>query len=358
MSIIISLLMFSFIVVIHEFGHYYAAVKNDILVEEFAIGMGPALYKKQGKDTLFTIRLFPIGGYCKMLGEDEDVYSDRSFNSKSVKQRAVVISAGVIMNFLLAFIVFLGFNAYFGYPVPIIGTVAEGYPADEIGLQPGDKILEIDGYNVSTYNDVTFALASVTDPNVHIKYTRDGQKYEDDIVLKLYKDEQTGLERYRIGFTPSYRSGIFEDSEYPKVSILGSIHESVYNIWFVVKSTVISLVRMITMNIGAENMSGPIGIIGGIGDSFDSSVKTSGIGVAILNMLYIAGFLSANLAVFNILPFPALDGGRLVFLAIEAVRGKPVDPEKEGRLHYIGFMALLVLAVFIAGNDIYKIIAK
>lgn len=365
MAIIISFLIFGAVVLIHEFGHYITAVKSGILVEEFAIGMGPVLLKKEKGDTLYTIRALPIGGFCKMLGEDEDIQSERAFNSKSVWARILVISGGVIMNTLLAFVIFFGFNAYFGYAEPVVYEVLEGYPADTAGLKKGDEIYSVDGYKIGTQSELLLRLNDAAnsdikngeEPVIDLVYKSNGEKKSTE--LKLMKDATNS--RYIMGFNMDRKIGLLsneevpEEYDYEKSTILETTEVSVKDIGYVVESTIYGLSKLFTTSDALEQVAGPVGIVSAIGTAYDTSVETSGVGTAWLNMLYIMGLISANLAVFNFLPFPALDGGRLVFLIYEAITGRQVPPEKEGAIHFAGFVVLLVFALVVTFSDIHKL---
>lgn len=361
MALIVSLLIFGFVITVHEFGHYITAVKSGVLVEEFAIGMGPIIWKKQGKETLFTLRVFPIGGFCQMLGEDEDDRSERSFNSKSVWKRIIVISGGVMMNIIIAFIIFFGFNAYSGFTEPVVKTTLEGYPADIAGLEPNDRIYSVDGYKISTQSELSLRISQASsndikkgeDPIIDLVYVRDGEKIETELPLQL----DTMTNRYILGFNVSGKTGIFgkEVEGYDKATLLETIKASYNDMFFVVESTIYGITQLFTTPDALSQVAGPIGIVDAIGDTYDQSVETGGFSMAFYNMIWIMGLISANLAVFNLLPIPALDGGRLVFLFIEAITGKQVPPDKEGMIHFIGFVVLIGFALVVAFSDIYKL---
>ncbi len=361
MSILVSLLIFGLVIIVHEYGHFIAAVKSGILVEEFAIGMGPLIYQKQGKETLYSVRAFPIGGYCKMLGEDEDNRSDRAFNAKSVWARIWVISAGVVMNSILAFIIFFGFNLKQGFVEPVVYAANEGYPAAEAGLQKGDRIYSVDGYKIGTQEELTLRLSDASkvdvangeEPVVDLVYIRDGEKIQTDMALKK---DITG-KRYVIGFNVNRKTGLLgeEVEGFEKATLGDTVKATFGDMAFVVESTIYGLGKLFSSKDALDQMAGPIGLIGAMGDSYENSVETGGLSMAFYNMIYIMGLISANLAVFNLLPIPALDGGRLVFLLIEAITGKQVPPDKEGAIHFVGFALLMSLAVVVAVSDIYKI---
>ncbi len=361
MSIIVSLLIFGIVIIVHEFGHFITAVKSGIKVEEFAIGMGPLIWSKQGKETLYSVRLFPIGGYCKMEGEDQANMSPSSFNSKSVWARMWVISGGVIMNTILAFIIFFSINLYTGFREVVVHSVIEGYPAEAAGLQPGDEIYSVDGYKVETQEELSLRLSDAStedlakgeEPVIDLIYKREGEKYQ--VEMPLMKDIATG--RYIIGFNVSAKTGVLgeEVEGFEKATLIETVDSAIDDMFFVVESTIYGLRNLFTQSNPVQQVAGPIGIIGAIGSTYEETVETSGAGLALLNMVYIMGLISANLAVFNLLPIPALDGGRLVFLFIEAVTGKRVPPDKEGFVHFVGFVVLMAFALVVAFSDIYKL---
>ncbi len=362
MSIVITLLIFTIVVTIHEGGHFFMARKNGIYVEEFAIGMGPILLKKQGEETLYTLRLLPLGGFCRMLGEDADSEDTRAFSNKSVRARIEVVVAGVVMNLVLGFLIFFLIMSYEGFYTKTIGTINEDYPAYQAGLRVGDEIEALNGENIGSYNDFTFKMASTDPSDVSLTVLRDGQKI--DMTMDLKHDEETG--RYLMGFTPQYHVGYLrsEDTiksveervglDLDKAGFFETIKETGSFITFYFKATVESLVGLFTGTTGLESMSGPIGIVSVVDSEYEQASQI-GAGVVLETMLSLLGTLSLALAVFNILPIPALDGGRLVFLAIEGIRGEPIDPNKEGTVHFVGFMVLMLLAIVVTFSDITKL---
>lgn len=353
---IAALIVFCVVILIHELGHFIAAKKTGIFVYEFAIGMGPVLLKKQGKETLYTIRLFPIGGYVKMQGEDEEDDSPTSFTSKPVLQRMIVISAGVIMNVLLAFVCFVIVNYTTLYPTLSIGEVMEGYPAEAVGLQAGDTITKLNGSSVNSYNELTYELGEIEEPTVTIEYKHDGELNE--VSVERQVDEETG--RYLIGFSPSYKLGtLYKDIEATpnstEVTFFDAIGSAFSDLVFYVEVTIRSFIQLVTLQLSMDNVAGPIGIVSSISSGFEESVAYNGIMLGVVSTINFIGIISVNLAVFNFLPLPALDGGRFVFLIYEAIKGKPVSAEKEGYVHFVGFVALMLFAVFVAYKDIVRL---
>lgn len=342
------------------------ARKNDILVEEFAIGMGPILLKKQYGETLYSLRAFPIGGFCKMLGEDENSNDSRAFSSKSVSARIQVVIAGVVMNFILGFLVFMFIMSYEGFLTTTVSSVTEDYPAYNAGLRSGDKILELNGEKVSSYEEFAFEMGTIEPTDVSLLIDRNGEQIVlSDMDLK-YNEEES---RYLMGFSPLYKIGILQSKDNidkimevydtndgikpTKAGFFETIDHTFDFIGFYIHATISSLKSLIGGNIGLA--SGPIGLTVAVGSEYQKA-SSMGAFTVFMSMLNLVGVLSLALGIFNILPIPALDGGRLIFLLIEAVRGKPIDPEKEGFVHLVGFVCLMLLAVVVAYSDITKLL--
>ena len=317
------------------------AKKNGIDVEEFAIGMGPALCSKEYKGTKYAIRLFPIGGYCAM-GEDEAATdSPNNFNNKSVWARISVIAAGPIFNFILAFVFAVILTAMVGYDPPVVREVEQGYPAAEAGIQKGDTIVKMGNKKINIYREISIYNQFHQGEDVEITYIHDGKKQTVTLTPKM--DEESGYTR--IGITGSGNT---------KANIFTSIQYGVYEVKFWICTTLESLKMLITGQIGADQLSGPVGIVSVVDNTYQQS-KSYGLFIVIAQMLNIAILLSANLGVMNLLPLPALDGGRLVFLFVEAIRRKRIPPEKEGYVHLVGIALLMVLMVFVMFNDIRRV---
>ena len=352
-SIIISIIVLSIIVIIHEFGHFIVAKKSGILVEEFAVGMGPMIASKQIGETIYSLRAFPIGGFCRMMGEDSTgEIAERSFSEKSVWARIAVVFAGPFMNFILAMLLILCITLTTGIVKPEISALSEGYPAKEAGLQVGDVITKINQKGVYIYDDFQLIMAENKGEAVDLEIKRNGEKFTKII---LPKQNETG--RYLLGFSPLVKTGMLssEETTYAKAHLWDTISYSFDTMVFYIRYTAMGLAKVFTFQAGKEEISGPIGIFQIVGDSYKEGIKYS-IGVAVQNILYIGAVLSANLGVLNLFPIPAVDGGRLLFLVIEAIRRKPVNPEMEGRVHFAGFVFLMLFMVFVMYNDITKIL--
>lgn len=341
MGIVFAIIIFSFIVFFHELGHFSLAKKNGIDVEEFAIGMGPNLFSKEYKGTRYCIKLFPIGGLC-MMGEDEEATDSLSnFNNKSVWARICVIAAGPVFNFILAFIFAVILIGMVGYDKPVVAEVEQGYPAAEAGLQAGDTIVEMNGKKINIFREISTYNQFHQGETTEIVYERNGEQKTVTVIPKL--DEEQGY----------YRFGI-NGGGYTKANPLTALQYGVYEVKFWVVTTIDSLKMLVTGQIGVDQISGPVGIVDVVDDTYQEN-KSYGVFVVVAQLLNIAILLSANLGVMNLLPLPALDGGRLVFLAVEAVRGKRVPPEKEGYVHLVGITLLMLLMVFVMYNDIRRV---
>ena len=341
MKIIIALLIFSLIVIIHELGHFLLAKKNGICVEEFAIGIGPTIVGIQKGETKYSIKCLPFGGCCMMLGEDGEDTDPRAFGSKSALARFSVIFAGPFFNFILAFVLALFVIGFSGADPAVIGTVDESSGAYEAGLQPGDHITHLNGSRIYNYREISlYNMMHSDQADVEVTYVRDGQKNTVTVHRK------TGDGGY-------YILGITMTQDY-KQNILGVIKYSFLEVRYQIKSTFSSLLYLISGRASLNDMSGPVGIVNMIGDTYEESLSY-GILTTVLSLMNFAILLTANLGVMNLLPLPALDGGRILFILIEMIRGKRIDPEKEGMVHLVGLALLMVLMVVIMGNDIRNI---
>jgi regulator of sigma E protease len=355
LAILFAILIFSLIVIIHEIGHFVAARKCGILVEEFAIGMGPRLVSIKRGDTVFSLRLFPIGGFCAMLGdvgEDESRTLDpRAFQAKPVGHRFTVVIAGVMLNFLLAFTIFTGLTFFSGVSEPVVTFVAPDSPAMRAGLKEGDRIIRIDGDRINIYEDLVFALNKTSGQPVSATILRDGSRI--DTTLSPVQGEDGG---YRIAIGLSHRTGLLQarESGLERAGIVESVRNGFWRISFYIRVTLYGLSQLISMQLSPDQISGPVGIVNTIGESYNVTVA-HGADIMIRTMLLFVAILSANLGVMNLLPLPALDGGRLIFIILEFIRRKPVPPEREGMIHFAGFVMLMVLSAAIMYNDILNV---
>ena len=330
MYIIFAILAFSLLIIVHELGHFVMAKVNGIKVEEFAIGMGPKIFSIRGKETKYSIGILPIGGYVKMLGEEEDVEDDRSFSSKSPLRRISVILAGAIMNFLLALVIFTVILSKNGYPIPEVGVVQDNSPAYESGLQTGDKFLSINGGKVFSADDVLVGISMSKGEPVDIVFERNEEVKEVTITPRL-NEKNT----YVIGFA-------FGVEKNP--TFIQGVKQSFKQTTTLINQTFKGLKMIFTGEANLKtDVGGPVTIIKMSGEAAKGGFW---------NLMYFTAFISVNLAVFNLLPFPALDGGWAVILLIELITRKKVPDKIVATVNYIGIMALFGLMILVTVKDI------
>lgn len=324
------------------------AKKNGIYVQEFAVGMGPTLFSFTKAETKYSLKAIPMGGYCMMLGEDEDVQDEHSFSTKSVWARLSVVVAGPIFNFILAFILAIVLMAMVGFDSPTITDFSEGSPAKEAGVEIGDIITKYNGSTVYNFREVL----------VYTQFNQTG----DPITLTV---ERNGEEK-EFTFSPEktengYLMGIYSGGRV-KGNMLETLKYSIYELRYNIKTTFLSLEYLITGKLGIKNLSGPVGIVSMMSDTIDTAKESAegdtslAIWNVILNMVNFCVMLSANLGVMNLLPLPALDGGRSVLLLVEAIFKKKLPADKEAWINTAGFMLLIGLMVIVMFQDIFKII--
>lgn len=344
-SIILFIIIFCVVVVSHELGHFLVAKKNGIHVVEFFIGMGPSLFSFTRGDTKYSLKLFPIGGACVFEGEDglekeKGELSEGAFPNAPVFARIATVFAGPLFNFLVAFVAALILVWACGVTLPVVRSVSEGSGAEQAGLQEGDVICSMNGSSVHLQNQVYFFSIVNRGEAIRLVYERDGVRYHTTVNPQLNEAEG----RYYMGIT----SGQFLDCSVPQ-----TFQYAFYTMEYMVQSTFKSLSMLVRGQLTRQDVSGPVGIVKAVDDTYDEA-KNYGVSSVVLSMINFVLLLSVNLGIINLLPLPALDGGRLVFLLVEAVRGKPVPPEKEGMVHLAGMMALMVLMVLVFFNDITK----
>ena len=347
-TILIFLLIFFVIVIGHEFGHFLLAKANGIRVNEFSIGMGPKLAGFSRGGTEYALRLLPIGGACVFDGEDgrESVNLDgkgKNFQNAPVWARISTVAAGPVFNFLLAFLFSIIVAGYAGADIPVLGGVLEGSAAQAAGMQAGDRIIGFDG-RIYLAREVQLVMALNKDgAPVKVEYEREGKRYTTTLTPRY--DEAEG--RYLVGFS-NY-------SQYQEAKGLKLFSFGWYQLRFSVRNTLMSLSALLRGKLGADDVAGPVGMAQ-IVDEVVEETAPGGPLLVFMNMVNLAMLLSVSLGVMNLLPLPALDGGRLLFLLLEVIRGKPIPPEKEGLIHMAGFIALMILMVFVMFNDIQRIL--
>ncbi len=348
-TLILFVLIFGVVVVSHEFGHFLLAKANGIHVIEFSVGMGPNLFSFQKGDTKYSLKLLPIGGACMFEGEDglnekEDGEDHSgSFLNANVWARISTVLAGPVFNFILGFIVaFIMVNMLVAVRDPVATEIVDGGAAQEAGLQPGDRILALNGSRIYLFEEIQLFNMTYRGGEVTVQYERDGVK--GTTTLTPQYDESVGY----------YMMGI-QNADFVELTGLDSFCYAWYEMRYCVKMTWKSLEMLVQGQVSRQDVAGPVGIaVNVVGKTYETA-KDYGWQSVLLSMLNITLMLTVNLGILNLLPVPALDGGRLVFLLWEAITRRPVPPEKEGIVHFIGLMFFMVLMVFLLFNDLVNI---
>lgn len=345
LTLIYFILILGLIILVHEFGHFIFSKIFGVYVHEFSIGMGPAIFTHKGKnkETLYSLRLIPIGGFCALAGEDsemdKDIPKDRCLQNKPVWQRFLIMVFGATNNFILAIILLFSIAVIWGSPnmKPIISKVAEGEPAYLAGLESGDVITKINNNKVTTTDDLSIYL-QLADKDKPVSFTarkNDGTEKSYEVVPKI--EEKGGSKIYKIGVTVD--SSVKHD--------LGSmINYTITKIGSLFKQMFITFGALFTGKLGFSDMSGPVGIYKIVGTQAATGAQ---------NIMYLIALLSVNVGFLNLLPIPAMDGGRIFLLLIEKIKGTPVKAETENLINTVGFILLLVLMVCVTISDIVKL---
>lgn len=327
LTILLAILLFVMLIFPHELGHFIVAKAVGVKVNEFSFGMGPALYKRQGKETLYSIRAFPIGGYCAMEGENEESEEENAFVNKPAWAKILVLVAGSAMNVVIAIVVLSILFGIMGASTTTIGSVQNSMPAAEAGLQAGDKILSVNGTEIRKWNDITEALGDNETKNITVERKGETKK----VTVTPVKQEG----RYVIGITTAVTHN-------PLIAVKNGVVGS----WALTKSLFGALKQLLTGQVGAGDLSGPVGMV-----SLVHQTEKAGL----INFFYLVALISLNLAIFNMLPFPALDGGRILFVFIRLFTGKAITDRQEAAVHGAGMLLLLLLMVFVTWNDIGRL---
>ncbi|MBR5381240.1 MAG: site-2 protease family protein [Oscillospiraceae bacterium] len=353
MYIVIAIIVFGILIGIHELGHFLAAKGCGVRVNEFSIGMGPAILKKQKGETLYALRVLPLGGYCAMEGENGDSSDERSFTRKSVWARLAVLFAGPFMNFLLGLIVvLLLYSQVSAFGTNAIHSFSEGFEmTGETALEVGDRIVSIDGHAVRYAGDFTLFMDRSGGKPVDMVVRRDGERLTLRQVLlakKLFPNDD-GTETYRYGVT--FQTVRATAGERLKLGF--------YQAYSFVRGVLMGLSDLITGAVGLRDMSGAVGIVSVISETGRSAPNAR---AAVMNISYISAFLAVNLAVMNLLPIPALDGGRIFFMlvvhALEKLLRRRIDPKYEGYIHAAGMALLMAFMALLLVNDIWRIVGR
>ena len=344
MTLIYFILILGVIVLIHEFGHFIFAKKAGIYVYEFSIGMGPRIFKwtRKNDETEYSIRLIPIGGFVQMAGEevedDKSIPKNKKFGTKTFGQKFMTVIAGIMNNFILAILLFFIIALISGAPQnkAIVGEISEDYPAYTSGLKTGDRILKINGKNAKTYDTLALELQVNNGKKIEMEVDRNGKTKTINLTPK--KEKQDGQTVYKYGFTitDEVETGFFASLKYAFTKTFSLLHQMILIIAY-----------LVTGNLNLTALSGPVGIYSIVGTAASSGI---------LSILSLTALLSVNVGFINLLPLPAFDGGRLLFIIIEKIKGKPVDPRLENTIHSIGFFLLMALMLLITYNDIIRLI--
>ena len=325
MTVIYAVILFVMLIFPHELGHFTVAKAVGVRVNEFAFGMGPAIFQRQKGETLYSIRLIPIGGYCAMEGENEESESSRAFNNKPVWAKISVLLAGSAMNVLIAILAMTLVMGYIGTATTTIDEVQTGTPAYEAGLLSEDKVLSVNGTPIEKWNDIAAAIGSGED-RLSITVERNGEEETFEMT-----PEKTEDGRYIIGVTS-------------KVShnALTAVSNGAKGTWSMTKGMFSALAQLVSGEVSTDELSGPVGIV-----SLVSETKNYGM----IYFGYLVALISLNLALMNMLPLPALDGGRIIFV----ITGKMISDNLEGKIHGAGMILLFGFMIFVTWNDITRL---
>ncbi|MBP8820343.1 MAG: RIP metalloprotease RseP [Syntrophomonadaceae bacterium] len=340
-TILITLLIIAVLILVHEWGHFITARKIGIPVWEFSIGFGPKIYGRKKDGVEYSLRLIPLGGYVRMAGEEPgDANDPEGFNNRTPLEKMGVAFAGPFMNFVLALLIFVYIYSVVGIPrvsdQPIIGQVVVNTPAEKGGLQANDLVLQANNKDIKTWDEFTVAISS-TPEGQPLNLTVERNKKVINLSIIPVKNETTGK--------PSI--GVMSALAYDKQGIISAIKIGFQQTYELTVLLLSSLGILISGGASVNDLAGPVGITKLIGEAAQAGMVL---------LLSFTAFLSINLGVLNLLPIPALDGSRIVFALVEAIRRKPLEPEKEGFIHWLGFLFLIMLMVLVTYNDIVRLI--
>lgn len=327
---ILAILLFCIMIFPHELGHFIAAKRMGVKVNEFAFGMGPTIWKKQRGETLHSIRLFPVGGFCAMEGEDEESEEPRAFNNKKPWQKIIILAAGSFMNVVCAVLIMSLVVGIIGFTTTTIDQVTAGSPAEAAGLAAGDEIIAVNGQKTEEWTDISGAIASSAGASVAVTVEREGQELSLELKPQLNESGQ-----YLVGITSKV-------SHNP----LRSLVEGARSTWNMTVTMFETLGQLFSGRLGADSLSGPVGMVQMVGETAQYG-------------LWYYGFLTAliclNLAIINMLPLPALDGGRIIFVLYTMISGRKVSQKVEGTIHLVGLALLFGLMIYVTFNDVTRI---
>ena len=342
-TVILAVLLFGLVIFLHELGHFLTAKAFGVKVNEFALGMGPKLFSFGKKETRYSLRLLPIGGYCAMEGEDGESEDERAFGRQKVWKRIIIVAAGAIMNILLGFLLMLVQTVQEpSFKSTTISATGDAVTVENGAFEPGDRIAAINGYRIYNDYDLDFSLSRyASDPMEFSVVRRSGER----VTLSGVKLDVSKLTGKDNGFA-------FTVQAVPK-TFFTVISQSAKSVLSITRLVWASLIDLISGRYGLEAVSGPVGTAQVIGEAASQGANFL---ESLNNILWIMSLITVNLGVFNLLPIPALDGGRLLFLLVEAVRRKPIPPKYEGWVHSAGFVILIGFMLVVTFNDIWRLI--
>ncbi|SHG57089.1 site-2 protease. Metallo peptidase. MEROPS family M50B [Thermosyntropha lipolytica DSM 11003] len=341
MTIITTLIIIAVLILVHEWGHFIVARRIGIPVYEFSLGFGYKLFSFNKDGVEYSLRLIPLGGFVRMAGEEPGDHSDpNGFSSRTPGEKMSVAFAGPFMNFILAVLIFVYIYTFIGIPhasdEPVLGKVIAGKPAYEAGLRADDRIVEVNGEKINTWEEFTRKIAATPEGDYVELLVQRGEKFI-TVKVKPIRNESSGVPII----------GVMNKITYTKQNIIDSIAIGLKQTYQLTVLLLSGLWLMITGGASAADLAGPVGITKLVGEAAQ---------VGTVFLLSFTAFLSINLGILNLLPIPALDGSRIVFALVELVRGKPIEPDKEGFIHWLGFIFLMLLIIIVTYNDIVKLI--
>ncbi len=349
---VIGVLLFGLIIFVHEFGHFITAKLSGVRVNEFAIGMGPKLFSFTRGETKYALRLLPIGGYCAMEGEDEDSPDPKAFNNRPVWKRILIVAAGGIMNMLFAVLLMTTLAAQEDvFVTNRIAKFHENSKLEAAGVMVGDEVYAMNGYRIRSGEDFNFALSVASmeldteNPTIDLTVRRDGEKLDINDIKIDTEDMPNGMKYILLG--------IYVEPE--EVTVLSVIKHAFTDTYSAARTVIYSLKGLFSGQFGMKDMAGPVGTAQAVSQVAATGLESSFLD-AVNNIVFIMLVISVNLGIMNLLPLPALDGGRLVFLLIELIFRKPVPQKYEGWVHAAGMVLLLGLMVVVTFNDILRIV--
>lgn len=332
LTAILFILMLLILVIPHELGHFIMAKINHVQVNEFSVGMGPLIYQKQKGETMYSIRLLPLGGYCAMEGEDEESNNPRAFSNKSAVQKISVLLAGVMMNVLIALIIISCVMFKSGVPTNVLASVDVDSPAMQAGLLAGDEIVSIEGQETGNWTDTIVRLSHYDGKDtIEVTVKRDGA-IKNFNITPTYDNER---EQYVIGIVSAVSKNPLKVIPY-SITYTKNLNTAIIK----------SFVMLFTGKLSKDDVSGPVGMVKLVNETKSYGIET---------YLMLLAIVSLNLAIFNIIPFPALDGGRVLFVLLRAITGNAISDELEGTFHVVGFLLLIGLFIFITINDVINL---